>query len=208
MASPGLAGGEDRVPTGCLPRESSLPTGTAVLTRQTDWRRFAVSDCGCGMRFLRTGLSPEELSQDRSPDRAIALPGVEEFGFQTEAGIDGLVRRGLVGPSWGAVIPFAKWVEPFQNGGMNSQVTLDRAGRVVLPKILRDKMRLSPGDTFDLTIKGDEVTLRPRRGATPLQKERGVWVFRTGKPLTADETEETLRNIRTQRHRQNAGEIR
>jgi AbrB family looped-hinge helix DNA binding protein len=91
---------------------------------------------------------------------------------------------------------------------MNSQVTLDRAGRVVLPKILRDKMRLSPGDTFDLTIKGDEVTLRPRRGATPLQKERGVWVFRSGKPLTADETEETLRNIRTQRHRQNAGEIR
>ncbi len=52
----------------------------------------------------------------------------------------------------------------------------------------------------------EEVTLRPRRGATPLQKERGVWVFRTGKPLTADETEETLRNIRAQRHRQNAGE--
>jgi AbrB family looped-hinge helix DNA binding protein len=91
---------------------------------------------------------------------------------------------------------------------MNSQVTLDRAGRVVLPKILRDKMRLSPGDTFDLTIKGDEVTLRPRRGATPLQKERGVWVCRTGKPLTADETTETLRNIRTPRHRQNAGESR
>jgi AbrB family looped-hinge helix DNA binding protein len=89
---------------------------------------------------------------------------------------------------------------------MNSKVTLDRAGRVVLPKTLRDEMHLSPGDTLDLTVKGDEVSLRPRRGATPLQKERGVWVFRTGKPLTADETEETLRNIRTQRHRQNAGE--
>ena len=91
---------------------------------------------------------------------------------------------------------------------MNSKVTLDRAGRVVLPKALRDEMHLSPGDTLDLTVKGDEVTLRPRRGATPLQKERGVWVFRTGKPLTADETEETLRNIRAQRHRQNAGESR
>lgn len=87
---------------------------------------------------------------------------------------------------------------------MNSKVTLDRAGRVVLPKALRDEMHLSPGDTLDLTVKGDEVTLRPRRVATPLQKERGVWVFRTGKPLTADETEETLRNIRAQRHRQNA----
>ena len=91
---------------------------------------------------------------------------------------------------------------------MNSRVTLDRAGRIVLPKTLRDELHLSPGDTLDLTVKGDEVTLRPRRGATPLQKERGVWVFRTGKPLTAAETQETLRNIRAQRHRQNAGESR
>ncbi len=91
---------------------------------------------------------------------------------------------------------------------MRSKVPLDRAGRVVLPKTLRDDLRLSPGDTLDLTVKGDEVTLRPRRVATPLQKERGVWVFRTGKPLTADETEETLRNIRAQRHHQNAGESR
>ena len=89
---------------------------------------------------------------------------------------------------------------------MNSKVTLDRAGRVVLPKALRDEMHLSPGDILDLTLKGDEVTLRPRRGATPLQKERGVWVFRTGKPLTAGATEETLRNIRAQRQRQNTGE--
>jgi AbrB family looped-hinge helix DNA binding protein len=89
---------------------------------------------------------------------------------------------------------------------MNSKVTLDRAGRVVLPKTLRDEMHLSPGDTLDLTVKGDEVTLRPRRSATPLQKERGVWVLRTGKPLTADATEETLRNIRAQRHRRNAGQ--
>lgn len=88
---------------------------------------------------------------------------------------------------------------------MNSKVTLDRAGRVVLPKTLRDQMHLSPGDTLDITVKGDEMTLRPRRGATPLQKERGVWVFRSGKPLTAGDTEETLRNIRAQRQGQNAG---
>lgn len=89
---------------------------------------------------------------------------------------------------------------------MRSHVTLDRAGRIVLPKTLRDDLHLSPGDTLDLTVKGDEVTLRPRRSATLLQKERGVWVFRTGEPLTADETEETLRNVRAQRHRRNAGE--
>jgi AbrB family looped-hinge helix DNA binding protein len=91
---------------------------------------------------------------------------------------------------------------------MTGKVTLDRAGRLVLPKTLRDELHLSPGDTLDLTVQGDAVTLRPRRAATPLQKERGVWVFRTGKPLKAAETEETLRNIRAQRDRRNAGESR
>ena len=89
---------------------------------------------------------------------------------------------------------------------MRSKVTLDRAGRVVLPKTLRDELHLSAGDTLDLTVNGDEVILRPRRGATPLRKERGVWVFHTGEPLTANETEETLGNIRAQRQRQNGGE--
>ncbi len=88
---------------------------------------------------------------------------------------------------------------------MNGKITLDRAGRLILPKTLRDELRLAPGDTFDLTVKGEEVTLLPRRSSAPLQKERGVWVFRTGKPLRAEETEETLRDIRAQRQRQAAG---
>lgn len=48
------------LPDAC-PGKSPLPTGTAVLTRQCDWRRFAVSDCGCGMRLLRSDLDPAEL---------------------------------------------------------------------------------------------------------------------------------------------------
>ena len=102
-------------------------------------------------------------------------------------------------------MPFPKWVAPLYDGDMNAKVTLDRAGRVVLPKTLRDAMHLSPGDTLDLTVKGDEVTLRPRRGAAPLQKERGVWVLRTGQGLSAGETEAALRAVRAQRQRQLAG---
>ncbi|TWT85495.1 RNA-splicing ligase RtcB [Posidoniimonas polymericola] len=52
------------LPDAC-PGKSPLPTGTAVLTHQPDWRRFAVSDCGCGMRLLRSGLAPGELDQRR-----------------------------------------------------------------------------------------------------------------------------------------------
>lgn len=52
------------LPDAC-PGKSPLPTGTAVLTRQPDWRRFAVSDCGCGMRLIRSNLSAEGLTLER-----------------------------------------------------------------------------------------------------------------------------------------------
>jgi AbrB family looped-hinge helix DNA binding protein len=91
---------------------------------------------------------------------------------------------------------------------MNATVVIDKAGRVVLPKTLRDELHLAPGDTLDLTVEGELVTLHPRRSVPPLQKERGVWVFRTGEPLTAAETRETLRQVRQQRARRNAGDSR
>ena len=52
------------LPDAC-PGKSPLPTGTAVRTRQDDWRKFAVSDCGCGMRLLRSNLSPSDLDLAR-----------------------------------------------------------------------------------------------------------------------------------------------
>ena len=52
------------LPDAC-PGKSPLPTGTAVLTRQADWRRFAISDCGCGMRLLRSEVAPEDLDGPR-----------------------------------------------------------------------------------------------------------------------------------------------
>ena len=60
------------LPDAC-PGKSPLPTGTAVRTRQPDWRRFAVSDCGCGMRLLRTALRPDELTPDAWDDLADRL---------------------------------------------------------------------------------------------------------------------------------------
>lgn len=51
------------LPDAC-PGKSPLPTGTAVLTRQPDWRRFAISDCGCGMRLVRSRLSSDDLSAE------------------------------------------------------------------------------------------------------------------------------------------------
>ncbi|MGI4831200.1 MAG: RtcB family protein, partial [Janthinobacterium lividum] len=52
------------LPDAC-PGKSPLPTGTAVLTHQENWRRFALSDCGCGVRLLRANISPDDLDLRR-----------------------------------------------------------------------------------------------------------------------------------------------
>jgi RNA-splicing ligase RtcB len=49
------------LPDAC-PGKSPLPTGTAVFTKQPDWRKFAVSDCGCGMRLVKSTLKSDGLT--------------------------------------------------------------------------------------------------------------------------------------------------
>jgi AbrB family looped-hinge helix DNA binding protein len=61
-------------------------------------------------------------------------------------------------------------------------VTLDKAGRVVLPKPLREQMRLGPGDELEIESEGERITLRPVRPQVHLKKEHGVWVYQ-GEPV-------------------------
>lgn len=66
---------------------------------------------------------------------------------------------------------------------MTHKLVIDKAGRVVLPKPLRDALHLSPGDHLQVESSEEEITLRPIRETLPLQKEHGFWVYRTGRPL-------------------------
>ena len=95
---------------------------------------------------------------------------------------------------------------PLYTGIMNTTVTIDKAGRVVIPKEIRDELRLEAGDTLTLESEGERVTLRPAHVGTPLQKEHGVWVFHGGKRLSLDEANRLVRDAREQRDRQNTGE--
>lgn len=96
-------------------------------------------------------------------------------------------------------MPFTVCQLAFYNSTMKSTVFLDKAGRVVIPKPLRDELRLSPGDGLHLDFEGGAVTLRPASSASHLMKERGVWIFRRGAKLTAAQTNQTLRDIRAKR---------
>ncbi|MGH9355300.1 MAG: AbrB/MazE/SpoVT family DNA-binding domain-containing protein [Terriglobia bacterium] len=70
----------------------------------------------------------------------------------------------------------------------------DNAGPVVLPKPLQEELQLLPGDALEVTSSGEEVTLRPVRGNAPLRKKCGIWVYRTGEPISEVDVEKMLRH--------------
>ncbi|MDQ6665557.1 MAG: AbrB/MazE/SpoVT family DNA-binding domain-containing protein [Acidobacteriota bacterium] len=89
---------------------------------------------------------------------------------------------------------------------MSSHLIIDKAGRIVIPKSVREKLHLERGDSLEIETAGEQITLRPVRGTGPLTTEYGVWVFRTGQPLAASATEEMLDRIREERDLTNLGQ--
>ncbi len=53
---------------------------------------------------------------------------------------------------------------------MSTRLTIDKAGRVVIPKPLREELHLEPGDALELERAGEQITLRPVRGTGRSQK--------------------------------------
>jgi AbrB family looped-hinge helix DNA binding protein len=85
---------------------------------------------------------------------------------------------------------------------MNTTLTVDKAGRVVLPKPVRDELQLAAGDSLELESSEDRIVLRPVRATAGLRKKQGIWVFRTGQPISAASVNETIRQIREERIQQ------
>ena len=64
---------------------------------------------------------------------------------------------------------------------MKTQITVDMGGRVLIPKELRDRIGLGPGDLLELSEINEQITLKPVRQTMPLEKRHGFWVY-TGQP--------------------------
>jgi AbrB family looped-hinge helix DNA binding protein len=59
--------------------------------------------------------------------------------------------------------------------GMNLKI--DSAGRVILPKRIRDKFRLTAGSLLELEEHPDELVLRPKEQAPAVIQRNGHWVY-------------------------------
>src|SRR5580704_6244350 len=88
---------------------------------------------------------------------------------------------------------------PMANATMVTAVTIDKAGRIVLPKPVRDELQLSPGDSLEVDSSEERVILRPVRGNARIYKKQGVWVMHGGTPLSEDVIEKTRQQIRRDR---------
>jgi AbrB family looped-hinge helix DNA binding protein len=59
-------------------------------------------------------------------------------------------------------------------------VPIDKAGRVVLPKDLRHELAIKPGDLLRISVRGNEVTLRPTRETSGFVRRGRAIVFSSG----------------------------
>lgn len=82
---------------------------------------------------------------------------------------------------------------------MDTTVTIDKAGRIVIPKKVRDRLHIEPGDNLILEAQGERVVLRPVESNVGLQKEHGIWTFRSNTPLSLEEANQIVRSTREPR---------
>ncbi|HTP06476.1 MAG TPA: AbrB/MazE/SpoVT family DNA-binding domain-containing protein [Nitrospirota bacterium] len=57
------------------------------------------------------------------------------------------------------------------------KTTLDRFGRVVVPKDIRDRLGLRPGAEIEIDEKGNEVVLKPVEQEPALMVREGILVY-------------------------------
>jgi AbrB family looped-hinge helix DNA binding protein len=78
-------------------------------------------------------------------------------------------------------------------------ITLDRMSRIVVPKAIRDRFALKPGDELEVTVEPDGIRLRPVNPASPLTEESGIVVCSSAVPSSAWDTGAFLEEQRNQR---------
>jgi AbrB family looped-hinge helix DNA binding protein len=77
----------------------------------------------------------------------------------------------------------------FVNGKMpfmNATAEIDKSGRIVVPKKLRDALHLVPGTRLTLRQEGEAIVVQPESKPRGLYWKNGMLVYDFGRPLPPD----------------------
>lgn len=81
---------------------------------------------------------------------------------------------------------------------------IDKAGRVILPKPVRDRLGLHAGSELEMQETAEGVTLRPAGQEPSMVKEKGIWVH-TGKVPPGWDVVQAIKDDREERIRKQSG---
>jgi AbrB family looped-hinge helix DNA binding protein len=84
-------------------------------------------------------------------------------------------------------------------------VPIDQAGRIVLPKSVRQELAIKSGDTFTVAIHGMTVTLTPNNSGGGFVRKGKALVFATDgdDTLSVEEAQAVLESGRADHHSRN-----
>ena len=80
--------------------------------------------------------------------------------------------------------------------------TMDAAGRVVLPKAVRERAQLTPGAPLEVQFVDGRIEIEPACAAVTIEKSGGLWVAAPSEPvptLTQAEVNATVEELRVPR---------
>lgn len=85
-----------------------------------------------------------------------------------------------------------------------TKVPIDQAGRLVLPKEVRQELAIKPGDTLKVSIYGSSVMLTPNKETTGFIRKGHALVFSTmgEEAFGQEEVVEAIKEARAERDEQ------
>lgn len=79
---------------------------------------------------------------------------------------------------------------------MPMETTIDSAGRIVVPKQLRERLGLEAGATVDISLYGDGLHIAPAGRTARLEERDGYLVAVSDTPVTDDDVFDLIESIR------------
>jgi AbrB family looped-hinge helix DNA binding protein len=84
-------------------------------------------------------------------------------------------------------------------------LTLDKMSRLVVPKPLRDRFALKPGDELEVTLEADGIRLRPVVPVSPFSEASGILICTSEVPAALWDAGDFIESQRDQRSRELGG---